>query len=299
MWLYAQPNYVMTASHVPNDPFYSSSGSWGQPYDDLWGLKKLQMSQAWDVTEGQGVTVAVVDSGVDYTHPDIASNIVLLPGDDVTSCTNLTLSGCPQTKSPGNDPMDHLGHGTHVAGIIAAVGDNGLGVIGVAPQAKIMPVKAMNSDYRYTSELATGINFAAQNGAKVINNSWGCSTACPRNPMLEDAVRTAYGLGAVVVFAAGNSNIDSGQVSPLNMTDSKPIVVASTDHNDTKSDFSNYGSVVTVAAPRRRKRNGLQRHVRREYSVSACRRNRSLRGHNLPAGYGLSRPRPYWHDHRQ
>ncbi len=238
---YAQPNYLATASFTPNDPYYSSQGSWGQPYDDLWGLKKIQADKAWDVTQGQGIVVAVVDSGLDYTHPDIAANVWTNPADG---------SHGYNFAANTTDPMDDNGHGTHVAGTIAAVGNNGLGIIGVAPQAMIMAVKALDANGSGTSDqLASALLYAAQNGADVINNSWGCGKACPSQPVVEDAIRTAYGLGAVVVFAAGNSAADVANYSPQNMTDSKPIVVASTDHFDQRSGFSNVGLTIDVAAP--------------------------------------------------
>ena len=232
---YAQPDFVAEVNMVPNDPYFSSSlRSWGQPYDDLWGLKKMNTSAAWDTTQGEGVIVAVVDSGVDYNHPDIAANIV--PGWDFVTNTS--------------DPMDTNGHGTHVAGTIAAVGNNSLGIIGVAPKAKIMPLKAISSiGLGRTSDLSAAIVYAAQHGAKVINNSWGCVTSCPSNPIAEAAVRQAEDLGAVVVFAAGNSTSDVVNMSPQNMTDHKPIVVAASCPDDTLAYFSNYGSLVDVTAP--------------------------------------------------
>src|SRR6185295_1726569 len=113
------------------------------------------------------------------------------------------------------DPTDDFGHGTHVAGTIAAVGNNGQGVIGVAPRAHILPAKGLDEDGSGTTEaLASGIIYAAQNGADVINNSWACSFRCPSNPIAEDAVVLAHNLGAVVVFAAGNLADDVLNDSP-------------------------------------------------------------------------------------
>ncbi|PIQ84577.1 MAG: hypothetical protein COV75_01540 [Candidatus Omnitrophica bacterium CG11_big_fil_rev_8_21_14_0_20_63_9] len=270
-----QPNYQMQAAYVPNDPYYHSSGAWGQPYGDLWGLKLLRMAQAWNVTQGRRqdqtpVLAAVVDTGVDAAHPDLAANVWTNPGEvagngvdddangyiddvygwDFTTCRFFGFAQCLLEKPRGNDTMDHDGHGTHVSGTIAAVGNNGLGIIGVAPQAKILPVKGLNDDGQgYSSDLAAGIVYAAQQGAAVINNSWGCGGPCPSNPVVEDAVRAAMAMGSTVVFAAGNSSDDVAKYSPQNMTDVKPIVVSASSPEDRPAFFTNYGLEVDVAAP--------------------------------------------------
>ncbi len=253
---YAQPDYTIVATLVPNDPYFNSSGSWGQSYDDLWGLKKIQAVPAWDVTQGQGVVVGVVDSGLDYTHPDIAANVWTNPreiaGNKIDDDGNGFVDDVRGWNFAGNnnDPKDGNGHGTHVSGTIAAVGNNNLGIIGVAPQAKIMPVKALDDNGSGSStSLAQAILYAAKNGADVISNSWGCGSPCPSNPVVEDAVRTAYNLGAVVVFAAGNSADDVSKYSPTNMTNPKPIVVAASDQLDQPTSFTNFGATVDVTAP--------------------------------------------------
>ena len=108
--------------------------------------------------------------------------------------------------------MEKFGHGTHVSGTIAAIGNNSLGVIGVAPKAKIMPLKGLDdTGHGSISALANAIVYAAEHGAKVINNSWGCGGYCPSQPVAEDAVRFAEDMGAVVVFAAGNENVEIGR----------------------------------------------------------------------------------------
>lgn len=262
---YAQPNYRHQIQFVPNDPYYSSSGSWGQPYDDLWALKadKLNMEPAWDLTQGQGMVVGVIDTGLDYNHPDIAANVWTNPGeipgngldDDengyIDDSRGWDFVGPTYTNPmPDNDPMDGYGHGTHVSGTIAAVGNNGLGIIGVAPAAKLMPVKGLdNQGYGLSSDLSKAMVYAAENGADVLNNSWGCNGQCPNDPVAEEAVRSAYGLGAVVVFSAGNSSDDVAFYSPQNMTDPKPIVVAATDQLDQPTYFTNYGSFIDIAGP--------------------------------------------------
>ncbi len=267
---FVQPNYKVKTQFIPNDPYYHSQGSWGQQstsgdYQDLWGLKKIQLEQAWDVTQGQGVTVAVVDTGVDYTHPDIAANIWTnsreIPNNGVDDDGNGYVDDVRgwNFSSSNNDPIDGFGHGTHVAGTIAAVGNNNLGVIGVAPQAKVMPVKGFDdSGSGYISNLAQGIIYAASNGASVINNSWGCYQPCPSNPIVENAVTIASGMGSVVVFAAGNFQGDTVFWSPQNM--SETITVGGSDPLDQWADSisSNYGLLVDVAAPAGGTRYGLE-----------------------------------------
>ncbi len=240
---YAQPDYAVRADFTPNDPLLT----------DLWGLKTIQAESAWDITQGEGTIVAVVDTGVDYTHQDLAVNIwsnpaeVLNGMDDDGNGYADDLRGW-NFNGGNNETRDIHGHGTHVAGTIAAVGNNGMGVVGVAPKAKIMPVKGLgDTGAGYTSHLASAIRYAASNGADVINNSWGCSSQCPSNFIAEDAVRFAYGLGAIVVFAAGNSNQDAAYYSPGNMKET--VAVAAATSSETKASFSNYGAIIDVTAP--------------------------------------------------
>ncbi len=275
---YCQPDYTMQAFSdfplPPDDEFYNSYGSWGQSFYDLYGLKNINAEAAWQDINGQatylgsGVVVAVVDTGLDYNHPDIADNVWNNPGEipnngvdddnngfiddfhgfDFTTCKRFTAQGCDGSniKSPDNDPLDINGHGTHVSGTIAAVGNNSRGITGVAPQTKIMPIKGLD-DYGagLTSELAEGLSYAIDNGANIISNSWGCY--CGENPLIEDVVREAYTQGMVVVFAAGNLNVDATIVSPQHMKET--LNVSAFDNNNLKASFSSYGTEVDVAAP--------------------------------------------------
>jgi beta propeller repeat protein len=258
---HVQPNYQMQLFFEPNDPYYHSSNAWGQIHDDLWALKpgKLNLHYAWDVTQGENVTVAVVDTGIDYNHADIAANIWIntyeIPNNGVDDDQNGLIDDVRgwNFMDNTNDPLDRYGHGTHVAGIIAAIGNNNRGITGVAPQAKAMAIKGFN-DYGLGSSIsiANAVMYGAFNGAAVMNNSWGCF--CSSNPLLESAVNAAHGLGGVVVFAAGNYGVDVHRISPQNMRDPKPIVVASSNQLDTVTESAiglatNIGTLIDIAAP--------------------------------------------------
>lgn len=268
---YAELNMIVHAQIAPNDPYYTTSGAWSQSFRDLWGLQSISAETAWDTSQGDGVVVAVVDSGLDYNHEDIAGNVWLNDGevgldgtgndkrsngidddgngliDDWHGWDFVTLDGTPGD----NDPMDNHGHGTHVSGTIAALGNNGLGVIGVAPHARIMAVKGLDSGGSgSTEDLSNAIIYAADKGASVINLSWGGFG--PTSQILIDAISYAHDVkGAVVVAAAGNSNADVGtQVNgfyPACIRD--VITVAAVDHLDAKASFSNFGAKIDVTAP--------------------------------------------------
>jgi subtilisin family serine protease len=203
-------------------------------YAQLYGLNKIQCLDAWQISTGENIIVAVVDSGVDYNHPDLKHNM----WKDINGYFGYNFS------EDNFDPMDYQSHGTHVAGTIAAC-MNKFGVVGVAYNAKIMALKtfprANDTDFH------RAIKFAADNGAKVINNSWGPIGRRPSNKLVEDAIDYAVSKGVCVVFAAGNNDDDVMFFSPANYP--KVISVGATDENDKKAGFSNYGDLVTVAAP--------------------------------------------------
>jgi subtilisin family serine protease len=240
---YAQPDYRRQATVLPNDTFFTPT--------DLWGLYKVNAPTAWDTATGVSVVVAVIDSGVDITHPDLQANIYYAPNEIAGNGLDDDSNGYVDDVTGwdffeyDNSPNDTHGHGTHVAGTIAAVGNNQRGVVGLAYNSKIMPLRGLGTDGGgWDSGLSQAIVYAALNGADVINNSWGGDG---RSSVTTDAVNLAHSLGVIVVSAAGNSNMDSCAFSPANVE--KSITVAATDSNDNKTFYSNYGVKIDVAAP--------------------------------------------------
>lgn len=204
-------------------------------YNKLYGLKNMQCERAWSITQGQDVVVAVVDSGVDYNHPDIKQNM----WKDENGRFGYDFS------DNDVDPMDVGQHGTHVAGTIAAIGNNGMGIIGVAPKVKIMALKVFPQSF--DSVIARALRYAVDKGAKVINNSWGPKRRTPKNFVVEEALDYVYEKGAIAIFSAGNKNDETKHYSPANY--SKTIAVGAVNINDQRAEFSNYDERVDVAAP--------------------------------------------------
>lgn len=249
---YAEPNYQVKADIIPNDPYYSSSGSWGQPFDDMWGLHKIEAAQAWDITIGTpDVLVAVVDTGVDRNHEDLSGNTWVnsdeQPGNGIDDDGNGYVDDYYGWDfcNNDNDPIDDHGHGTHVSGTIAARTNNSLGVAGLSWNGRVMAVKFLDQwGYGFTDAGAAAITYAADNGAKVINNSWGG----PYSQLIDDAVTYAHNLGAVVTAAAGNGwGDDASSYTPAGAANA--LTATATDINDLKAGFSTVGSAVEVAVP--------------------------------------------------
>jgi thermitase len=193
-----------------------------------WGLSKIKASTAWDTTEGNGVKVAVLDCGMHASHPDLAGKVVL-----------------EQNLSSSSTTDDLCNHGTHVSGTIGAVTNNGTGVAAVAPGVSLLNGKVLGDNGSgFFSDIDTGIEWAADNGAKVISMSLGGSGPCPSGT--QAAANYAWGKGVVLVAAAGN-NGGSGALAPANCQN--VIGVAATDKNDRIASFSNFGPEVDVAAP--------------------------------------------------
>jgi thermitase len=214
---YAEPDYIMKIDRTPNDTDFKKQ----------WGLTTIQAPQAWDITTGDSnVVIAILDTGIDQDHEDLAAKIVA--NQNFTSSTTVD---------------DLNGHGTHVAGIAAAITNNGKGVAGVACNASLMNIKVMeDTGSGFESSIAAGIIWAADNGAKVINMSLGGLYGFT----VWSAVDYAWNRGVVLVAAAGN-NGNARPVFPAFCTNC--IAVAAMDQNDTKASFSSYGTWVDVAAP--------------------------------------------------
>ena len=197
-----------------------------------WGIFAIGADRVWAVTTGKGVTVAVVDSG-SGPHPDLADN--LLPGRSYFSSVE---------TQDGND-IDTSGHGSHVAGIIAAAANNGIGGSGVAPNAKILPIKVLDQvgqgDAR---DVAAGVRFAADNGAKVINLSLGGPT---ESPSLTQAIQYATDKGALVVAAAGNGGATDAPKWPASLD--LTIAVTAVDPSKNVTSFDQRGDYIDIAAP--------------------------------------------------
>jgi subtilisin family serine protease len=256
---WAQVNHLVHTQLIPNDPYLSSSNSWSQVYGDLYGLKLTRAPEAWDLTRGAGVVVAVIDTGADYAHLDLQANIFLNPdeiaGNNIDDDANGFVDDFRGWDFVGsnmgnpiqdNNPADPVhGHGTHVAGIIAAVGNNGVGVVGMAWGAKILPIKALDdAGFGDDATLARAVVYAADNGADVINASWG---GPGESLVLQEAIEYAHGLGVVFVAAAGNASKNLNDFFPANISD--VITVAASDYRDLQASFSDFGERLDLTAP--------------------------------------------------
>lgn len=250
---YAEPNYLATIQFVPNDPLYTQQ----------WSHNNSNTPNGWDIHKGSPKTIiAIIDTGVDYTHEDLAANIWRgrygNPGYDFVDINTadyinagFELIAEEDYIVPDQDPKDLNGHGTHVAGIAAAVGDNGIGVAGVCFKCKILPVRAGFS-IKYGGaifgaleydDIANAIIWATNNGADIINMSFG---SYENSSLLQYAINYALSKGVVLVAAAGNTMSDQ-KFYPAAYN--KVIAVAAQASDNRKSFYSNYGSWVTVIAP--------------------------------------------------
>lgn len=250
---FAEPNWLWYADQLPDDPRLS----------ELWGLLNvgqtggtadadIDATEAWGVVRGaQSVVIGVIDSGVDYLHEDLAANI-WINQDEIEGSPGVDDDGNGYVDdfrgwdfvNDDNDPMDDYGHGTHVAGTLGAVGDNGVGVVGVNLSVRLLPIKFLDSSGTGTTDDAVAaVLYAAAIGAPITNNSWGGGK---RSSALESAIRNFDGL---FVAAAGNRGSTTKQY-PAGYSLENILSVAATDANDLLAGFSNRGaSWVDLGAP--------------------------------------------------
>jgi subtilisin family serine protease len=263
---YAEPNFVLRAADLPNDPFMPQ----------LWGLDNtgqtvnwtagtpdadIDAREAWSVSTGSpDVTVAVIDTGVDVSHPDLAANVWVNEGENCAGCRTNGLDddgngyvddwrGWDFANGDSN-PTDDNGHGTHVAGTIAAAGNNGLGVAGVTWSSRIMPLKFLGADGSgTTADAISAILYARAKGVPILNNSWGGGEF---SQALLDAIGQADASGELFVAAAGNdfTNTDVEPFYPSSYDVPNILSVEAIDQFDRKAWFSNYGArTVDLGAP--------------------------------------------------
>ena len=267
---YAEPDLVLKPSAITNDPRLT----------EQWNLFNVVPGNniSWDVTQGAGTVVAVIDTGY-RPHTDLVSNI--LPGYDMITDTTMSQDGNgrdPDATDPGDwapagvcktgSPATNSSwHGTHVAGIIAAVGNNNIGIAGIAYGARIVPVRVLGRCGGYTSDISDGIIWAAggtvngipvnRNPANVINLSLGGPGSCGYTQ--QNAINIARNLDSTVVVSAGNNGIDASNTSPANCAG--VITVGATDRLNNQAHYSNYGSVLDISAPGGDIRTGLQNGI--------------------------------------
>ncbi len=255
---YAEPNYILTADVIPNDA----------RFNEMWALRNtgqtggtpgadIDATLAWDVTVGSpNVLIGVIDTGCDYNHPDLAANIWTNPGeipgngiDDDGNGFVDDVHGYDFYNDDG-DPFDDHGHGTHTAGTIGAVGDNGIGTVGVNWNVKILCLKFLGSSGSgSTAGAAAAVDYAVQMGVDLTSNSWGGGGF---SQALYDSIANAGAHEMAFVAAAGNAgtDTDTSPYYPSAYDLANIVAVAATDPNDALASFSNYGATtVDLAAP--------------------------------------------------
>lgn len=241
------PDYMLQIATTPNDPRYG----------ELYGLENIDAPVAWDYgTTSSSVVVAVIDTGVDYNHPDLVDNIWgnadEIPGNGIDDDGNGFVDDLRGWDFANNDnnPFDDNGHGTHVAGTIGATGNNGVGITGVTWDVQIMPLKFLASNGSgFLSDAVEAVQYATANGADIINASFGGGGF---NSMMQSAIRSFQEAGGIFVAAAGNesNNNDVTPSYPANYNLPSVVSVAASTATDTMASFSNFGTrTVDIAAP--------------------------------------------------
>src|SRR4029077_6707311 len=252
---YAEPNFIQREIRQPNDPFFVNGS--------LYGMTKISAPQAWDLSIGNNTTlIGVIDTGIDYTHPDLAANVWGAPSSFTVTIGGVQIT-CPAGSHGFNaivnscDPLDDNEHGTHVSGTIGAVGNNGVGVTGVNWSTQIIAGKFLDaSGQGSTSNAINAIEFMVQTKARfsaanirVLSNSWGGG---PFSQALLDEINRAGSNNMLFVAAAGNSgtNNDTTPEYPASYSATNIIAVAATDSSDLLASFSNFGpGSVHLGAP--------------------------------------------------
>jgi thermitase len=251
---YAEPNYLTTTFYVPNDPRYT----------EQWAHQNTNAALGWDIERGNSDrTIAIVDTGIDYNHEDLAANIwqdeQSNPGKDFVDIDTeryknngyQLVTGEDYTEVD-DDPSDYNGHGTHCAGIAGAVGNNNVGVVGVCHGCRVMPVRAGFSIIHPTygevgllenDDIANAINYATNSGADIVSMSFGGDRP---SQLQKDIINYAFSNGVVLIGAAGNSD-ENEKIYPAAYEN--VIAVVATAQDDSKALYSNYGYWVDVAAP--------------------------------------------------
>jgi subtilisin family serine protease len=260
---YIEPNYSVQAQFVPNDPLYAAQQNLHP------GTGGIDAQDAWDVTQGSAsVVVGVLDTGADLTHPDLAPNLwtnAAGSGGCAVGTHGFESADYTDGEHVGCMPDDDNGHGSHVSGIVAAKGNNGMGVSGVAPNVEIMPLKVLDNEGSGSdADVVTAIQWALDRKAegvdvRVLNASFGTAPGTPASPAVSDAINAAALQGVLFVAAAGNGNAQNvgldlsnpaNAVYPCSFKLASEVCVAATDASDHLASFSNYGAgVVQIAAP--------------------------------------------------
>ena len=270
---YAEPDYLLSifssGRRIPNDPLFTNQ--WGLDNAGQGGGRPdadIDAPEAWTTATGGETVVAIVDTGIDLDHEDLVGNLWLNPGEDLDGDGRVTASDRNGIDDDGNgyaddfhgwdfanndsDPDDDhfLGHGTHVAGTVAAVGDNGLGVAGVSWAARLMAVKFLRgTNGGWTSDAVLALEYAIAGGARIVNASWGGFTF---SRALRDAVDALDAAGVLLVAAAGNTSSDNDLMPayPANYDFGSVVAVAATERHDLLAEFSNFGvRSVDLGAP--------------------------------------------------
>src|SRR6266567_1801482 len=283
---YAEPDFIVEASLAPNDPRYLDGSLWGLHNTGIYGGvpgADIRAPEGWDTqSTASNIIVAVIDTGARFTHEDLAANMWVNPGESGRDALGLDKS----TNGMDDDgdgfiddvhginailgtgiPWDDHGHGTHVSGTIGAVGNNSVGVVGVAWNVQLMACKFLDATgHGSVSDAITCIDYARKKGANIINASWGDYLTAPFNGILpdlhnnpaksqalHDAIASARDAGILFVAACGNDGTDNDAhpLYPASYTDLDNIIaVAATDRTDTRAWFSNYGATtVALGAP--------------------------------------------------